>query len=494
MFQLNNRFGAQLTIVACFTAWFLAVDAASAQPGSMVSPAEPNYFPVPQVGPVGDLGNTAPPVFPIAHATGVIDPLSDPQVQPASATAACPDCVCPRCQWGTCVCPVQPAPCQPCPHVSTLQPFWNVNIFGTLQANMMFNTARPVAPGIPMFLAPNSPEPENTVDIYARSSSLGAVFTGPEVGNFKAGGLMLAMFYDDALIIDRYGFLPLQAFGELRNEDWRIAAGLQFNVFAPNLPTMLTFSAMIGSGNAGNNFPGQFRIERYLHPDDNSQWTIQAALSDPVATGVTSNSPISTIITGAPALFITEDNGWPMVEGRVAYSVGELKQEGLEAKRALEVGVSGVGTQLRSAIALNPNVVADVYGVSIDYRWRINDRWGIVGEAFFGQGLGFLNAGVLQSVNSATRDAIRTRGAWGEVYHYLTPCLHTHWGAGFDNPIDADLNVAQITYNQTLFANLIWDVTHQFRVGFELTYRETDYVALPNNQGVGLQTQVQWTF
>ncbi|WP_145084461.1 hypothetical protein [Anatilimnocola aggregata] len=412
----------------------------------------------------------------------------------AEIAPPCPDCVCPTCRCATCECPVKPAPCQPCPHVSTLQPFWNVNIFGTLQANMMYNTARAVAPGIPMFLAPGAVQPENTVDIFARSSSLGALFTGPDVGNFKAGGLMLAMFYNDALIVDRYGFLPLQAFGELRNEDWRIAAGLQFNVFSPNLPTMLTFSSLIASGNAGNNFPGQFRVERYLHPDSNSQWTIQAALSDPIATGVVSQTPISQIITGAPPLRISEDNGWPNIEGRIAYATGELKQEGLEPKRAFEIGVSAVGGQLRTAIPLNPNVVANTYGLGVDLRWRINERWGIVGEGFVGQGLGFLNAGVLQSTNTMTFNSIRTRGAWGEIYHYLTPCLHTHVGAGFDDPLDADLNVAQITYNQTVFGNLIWDVTHQFRVGFEVTYRETDYVGLPNNQGVGLQTQVQWTF
>ena len=439
----------------------------------------PDLFP-PVVVPTSNLLHSNP------VATAVEQPFPAPP---------CADCVvCPQCQCGTCICPVKPAPCQPCPHVSTLQPFWNVNIFGALQGNMMFNTARPVAPGIPMFLAPNSPEPENTVDIHARSSSLGAVFSGPDVGNFKAGGLVLGLFYNDALIVDRYGFLPIQGFGELRNEDWRIAAGLQFNVFNPNLPTMLTFSSLIASGNAGNNFPGQFRVERYFHPTTDSQWTVQVALSDPVPTGVTSNTPLSQIITGAAPLRITEDNGWPTIEGRVAYAVGEIKQEGLEAKRAFEVGVSAVGGQLRSALLLQPNVVANTYGLGVDFRWRINEQWGIVGEAFTGEGLGYLNAGVLQSVNSANFFGIRSRGGWAEIYHYLTPCLHTHWGAGFDDPRDGDLNLAQISYNQTIFSNLIWDVTHQFRVGFEFTYRETDYVALPNNHGVGLHTQVQWTF
>jgi hypothetical protein len=408
------------------------------------------------------------------------------------APSVSPQCDCCRCY--PCECPQKPAPCIECPHVSTLVPNWNVNIFGALQANVMFNTARPVAPGIPMFLLPNAVQPENTLDVHARSSSLGAVLSGPEIHDLKAGGLVMALFYNDALIVDRYGILPIQAFGELRNEEWRFAAGMQFNVFAPNLPSMLTFSALIASGNAGNNFPGQFRVERYFHPDEDSQWTIQAAISDPVATGIVTQQPISSIITGTPSLRITEDNGWPNIEGRIAYAAGEKKQEGLEAKHALEIGASAVGGQLRTAIPLNPNVVANTYGAAADLRWRVNDRFGITGEAFVGEGLGFLNAGVLQSTNSTTFEGIRTRGAWGEVYYYLTPCLHTHWGFGFDDPLDQDLAASQITYNKTSFANLIWDMTQQLRVGFEFTLRETDYVVLPDNQGVGFQTQVQWSF
>src|SRR5262249_15341411 len=99
-----------------------------------------------------------------------------------------------------------------------------------------------------------------------------------------------------------------------------------------------------------------------------------------------------------------------------------------------------------------------------------------------------------QSVNSATFAGIRTRGMWGEVYYYLNPCLHTHWGGGFDNPLAADLGLSQASWNETSFANLIWDVTKQLRVGFEVTYRETDYVFLPNNHGTGLHTQMQWSF
>jgi hypothetical protein len=363
-----------------------------------------------------------------------------------------------------------------------------------MQANMLFSTARPVAPGIPLFLAPDSPEAENTVDVFARPSNIGAALTGPEILGFQTGGVMWAFFYNDALILDRYGILPVLAYGELRNEDWRFAAGLQFNVFCPTTPNMLTFSMLLGSGNAGNNFPGQFRIERYLYLTEESQLTVQFALSDPAPTGVITQNPILQIITGAPSLRINEDNGWPNVEARIAYSLGEEIQAGIARVRPIEIGVSGVVGQQRAALLAAPNVVADVYGVGVDARLPMSERFGVQGEAFFGQGLGYLNAGVLQNTNAATFEAIRTRGAWGEVYFYLTPCLHTHWGAGIDDPLDVDLAALQIEQNATAFGNIIWDITRQFRVGFETTWRRTDYVLLPDNEGFGFHTQVQWSF
>ena len=111
---------------------------------------------------------------------------------------------------------------------------------------MLFNDARPVAPGIPFYLFPDSPAglDQNTVSIHSRQTTLGALLAGPELGNFQVGGLFMAMLFNDAVLNDQYGFLPVQAFGELKNTDWRISAGLQFDVFAPKTPTVLPFSAL----------------------------------------------------------------------------------------------------------------------------------------------------------------------------------------------------------------------------------------------------------
>jgi hypothetical protein len=69
--------------------------------------------------------------------------------------------------------------------------------------------------------------------------------------------------------------------------------------------------------------------------------------------------------------------------------------------------------------------------------------------------------------------------------------VHTHWGYGIDNPDDGDLALGQVSRNDTVFANLIWDVTKSFRLGREFTYRETEYIVLPANNGIGLHGQMQ---
>jgi hypothetical protein len=158
------------------------------------------------------------------------DSCSDQDPAACCTTDPCCDCSCYPCQ-----CPLPEAPCIDCPRVSTLNPNFNVHIFGALVGDMLFNEARPVSPGAPYYLSPASPSglDQNTVDVHGRSSTLAAAFTGPMMGNFQAGGMAMAFFYNDSVLADQYGILPAQVWGDLRNEYWRFAAGLQFDVFNP---------------------------------------------------------------------------------------------------------------------------------------------------------------------------------------------------------------------------------------------------------------------
>jgi hypothetical protein len=369
--------------------------------------------------------------------------------------------------------------------ITTGDPGIKIVVGGVITTDYIYSTARQVGPGIPFFLTPRpvSGFRQQTFDATARPTTVFALVSGPEICGFQSSAVIAGCFFSSSLVQDLYGFLPFQAYVQLKNDDWRIAAGLQFDIFNPLNPTVLPFSYLAASGNAGAGFPAQLRVERYFHFGDDAQVTLTAGISDPLPTTVSNT------------LNISEDNGWPNVEGRAALGLGALTGEGPLARRPFEVGVSGVVGQIRSTAVLTRQVVADVWGLGADFRWAVNDRFGVQGEFFTGQSLGSYTAGILQSVNSATFMGVHTTGGWVELYYYLCPeKLHTHVGYGIDDPLDRDLAPGQPVRNETWFANLIWDVTKHFRVATEVTYRKTAYTVLSNNDGVSVHFQVQFKF
>jgi hypothetical protein len=228
------------------------------------------------------------------------------------------------------------------------------------------------------------------------------------------------------------------------------------------------------------------RAERYFYPSDESQVTAQFALSNPIPTNYENFS----VKEG-----LTESNGWPNLEGRLALSVGPLVEQAGKCVRAHEVGVSGVVGQLRRTGDVDtPNMIADVWAIGADARFAITDRLGVKGEFYHGQTVGTYMGGAIQNFN-ANREGIRSTGGWAEVYYYWTPFLHSHFGGGGDNPLEADLTAGKIRRNQFCFGNIIWDVTKSIDVGFEVSRWETAYMApLHDNQAMVYDTRVRVKF
>ena len=380
--------------------------------------------------------------------------------------------------------------------VALLNPANRVRLIVGIDALAVISTERPFPSGTPLFIYPDSAfgHKHNTFDLHARQSHIGALYTGPDLGEFKTGAEILTFLQNDSLTTDDYGLLVYFAYGELKNDDWRFAAGLQQDVFNPAGPTVVYITRLLASGNTGS-YRGQVRIERFLQEGDGFGMTLQAALSEPLSTLLTNRSTR-----------IIEDNGLPNLEGRIELGFGPRRELRRSQVRSLEVGVSGVVGQFRTTrtglvppVALPPQAVMTAWGVGADIEWRPNKRCGARGEFYIGQAMGEYNGGITQSFNSTTFEEIRSAGGFGEVFYHLTDEVRIHAGYGIDDPRDSDLAPTQIRRNQTYYANCIWDLSKVVQLGLQVDYRMTDYTRfLPNafrdSEALIVATQFRWKF
>jgi hypothetical protein len=358
-------------------------------------------------------------------------------------------------------------------------------LFGAFSGEMIFADARPLIPSAVTVISPDFGRDTQIAEVSARSSYLGAAAVGPCIGSLRSGGLVLVYFYSSTILDDAYGFFLARAYGELKNEYWRYSIGVDGDVINPLDPEMINWAAGRGGGNLGF-LRAQFRVERYFHPSDLCQVTAQLALTDPTPTNYENFS----LEEG-----LTESNGWPNLEGRLALGVGPMVPRAGVCVHAHEVGVSGlVGELRRTGNLVTPNAVADVWAVGADARVALTDRLGVKGEVYHGQTVGTYLGGIVQNFD-ADREGIRSTGGWGEVYYYWTPCLHSHFGYGIDDPLDRDLTAGQARRNRFYFGNILWDVTRSLDVGFEVSYWETDYMPpLADNDAMVYDTRVRIKF
>ena len=358
-----------------------------------------------------------------------------------------------------------------------------IALFGALTGEMVFAEARPVLPSAITLISSDFGNNTQTAEVHAKSSYLGAAVIGPQVGCFQTGGLALAYFYGEIVEEDVPGLFMARMYGEMKNDYWRFSVGLDGDVVVPLAPTVVNWSIGNGAGNMGYQ-RAQFRVERYIHPHADSQWTLQFALTDPTVTSYANFD----LTEG-----LQEDNGWPNLEGRVAWGYGPRCQLAGETKRAFEAGLSGVVGQLRRT-TLGPPAIADVWAYGLDAQVRLTDSVGLKGEFFDGQTIGSYNAAIVQNFN-ANLQGIRSTGGWGEIYAYWAPCLHSHFGYSIDNPRDSDLTAALASRNEFVFGNIFWDLTSTIELGFEVSHWRTEYMApLQDNDSMVYHTRFRMKF
>lgn len=362
-----------------------------------------------------------------------------------------------------------------------------ITLGGGLRTTVTTTTARMQPDATPFLVYPALPGVrDGTTKIDARLSSIHIGVEGAEIGGFRLAGAVFAYLFDGNLFSGQYGFYPGVALVEASNADWRLAAGLQMDVFSPRIPTMVDrMSAFAGSGNPGNSFKPQLRVERFVATGPQQRVVLQAALADALPSNIQ-----------PPSLASTENTGVPNVEARVAWAGGTpAGGDAWVPWPAWEVGLSGATGRFRTfdvGGAFEP-FVTRLSGVALEGGLRIGRQLGLQGELYTGRALGPYLGAIFQTVGP-TRRAIGSRGGWGEVAWWWTPALHSHAGYGVDRAAVADLAGSGVVSNRTAFVNLFWDPSPRTTLAVEGTYRRTVYAAGSDADGFALMLSSELRF
>jgi len=352
---------------------------------------------------------------------------------------------------------------------STLRLWAEAKLLGFSSSRYTFN------PGQPLIVSPKNPDA--SYDLSAQQSMVYAAFRGPQWGGWTPGGFAI-FWLQDNILAEGYNFTPVVYYGELSHGAWRVAAGQNFDVFAPRDPDTLPNGKLAATGNPGAYRP-QFRVERNFEAGPGFGGVVQLAVSSPVTTALPSNVDLTRLQSEE----IVEDNGWPNLEGRLNLGFGASSERaGGRQLRPVELGVSGIVGQLRVLDNIRPTdpltLVSDrstvnVWGAAIDGQIALDRRIGFSGELYTGQGLGEYMAGILQTYNRATNKAVPTSGGWGQLYVYLADNLRLNLGYGIDHAQDSGLFGLQV--NSAAFANVLWDVNPWLQLGLEGNYKLSTY-------------------
>jgi hypothetical protein len=353
---------------------------------------------------------------------------------------------------------------------------WQVGDFkivpmGSFWADMNYSTSRTNPGPYALYVLSEQENGEDAFSVDARRSRFGLNVSGPAIllpGDSQSGGRVEIDLLGNFVTENRASVQLRHAYWEEKSSAARLLVGQTWDVVAPLLPGTLDAGYGYDSGNIGFRRT-QFRAERYLAFSDTMLVTLQGSLNQNIVADFPTDPGVR-----------REPSDWPLVEARVALTLGPRGDAG----QAAELGVSGhigeVGFDFLEASPppLNLPPVNDArfktWSFNVDLRVPIGDGFGFQGEFFTGSDLSAFLGGIGQGVCSCLRVPIRSTGGWCEIWWDWTPRWHSHAGIGVDDPVDQDSLLGR-TYNDFMFANLSFDVTDRLVCGVEVAHRTTLY-------------------
>lgn len=270
----------------------------------------------------------------------------------------------------------------------------------------------------------------------------------------------------------RHGYVKL----DWPDDGFSILGGQTWDVVSPLYPNMVDAAVGWFSGNIGFRRP-QLRATKIFDLDGESNVEFAAAISRPADSS-----------TYPTAIDSGTDSGVPNFQGRVALTTPMLFE------RKATIGLSS--HYGREEIDYNAGGSDDFksHSLNLDFTQPITDMLSFKGELYEGRNLDSYLGGIGQGVNAATFEEIDSVGGWGGLS--LTPFKKWIFNAGLAvEDVDAqDVNDAAREYNQTMFANCIYNIDTNVSTGLELQHNRTEYKDSDNGNNTRAQMMLMYSF
>lgn len=279
---------------------------------------------------------------------------------------------------------------------------------------------------------------DDGTNLTAQHSRFGLKWHGPKLDNgWKADAVLEVDLFDGSSHNQMKVRDRLAAF-TISNDKHAILMGQHWDIFSPlNVTTFMTNGNLWQAGNLG------FRRAqaRYTYTGDN--FTLAGSINDPSMSGESSETDS------------------PIWEGRVGTTLAGIK-----------LGVSGAYGKDDTTL---PSDDTDIYGLSADAVWKINDNYTVKGEIATGENMAvFLSR---SKVNLATEDEEEATSGWAQVVYSGD---NWNWWAGgaFESLDEIDSGTTEDTW--MVFAGLEYKLKSALlggapvRFGVEVAHFESE--------------------
>ena len=349
--------------------------------------------------------------------------------------------------------------------------------YGFLWASMISQTERTTPGSYTLWVPSSDDQGESAFVLDARRTRLGLNIEGPTVPYFHCATSSgtVEIDFQSPVTSDFENRATVQlrhAFWEVKDDDFRFLVGQNWDIVSPLYPSTLSYSVGWDGGNIGYRRP-LVRFDRYYYPTDTLKLTGEIGLAADIVTD------LGTVTGGR-----RETSDWPVIEGRIAATLGPRGEDGRNTMIGFSGHVGEQGFDFFDTIPadLNPlglpaedDVRLLTWSMNVDLLVPLSRRLTFKGEYFNGANLGTFLGGIGQGVCPCLRQSIRANGGWAELGYDLTSRWHTYAGFGIDDPnVEADALLGR-KYNQFIFTNMTYDLTKRLNMGLEITFWKTLY-------------------